>query len=861
MLKDWPVHPTPALNLHRLWAEGGVSHGRASGEGENANFLAEPLLASGMTPAASAMLRDISLLRSSFPRWVSESCTGCGACWMVCPDSALPGLVTGISELMETALGLVEKQGLPIQHLPRALRTLEKKLREHLASRTGGESVPEQVAAAAADTLTESPLAGDGRAALEQELEAFMNALGEFPLAVTEAYYSDPEKVTPGNGGLLSVTLDPSKCKGCLACIASCPEEALLPEPQDDRVLVSQIRHWEFQQALPTTHPRFIRTEPDPSSPEGFPGLESLLLDKRAYQSLTGGDDAQPGATERTVLHLFTALVEGLMKPRVAALLTRLEELIAGLDRHIRLHLAVDVEDPQAVRAAMGALKDRDFTLSQLSEQMDPERRPLDTDWLERVTGLLSGLKELKTLYTRQSTMEGRASLGMVQTTTEAEAWGSTYPYNPFPFPWTGWSGGGAGIATSVTGMAAGIFDGHMARMAGAFKIIRGSELELEGKYNPEVHDSYFTYFGWRDFTEEEFALCPPVVIAGGDRTLPGGVWQGVSALLRAGRPLKVLNLDSQAYRSLLAPGSGERTEGGTLGMNTEGASSGAPMTGGPLITAPPMTGQGNGAVYIAQCSLGNLPHLMESLKDGLMADRPALFNVYRSRLAENGSAAHQAVEQARLALESRAHPLFRFDPDAAGAFHECLSLDGNPEPGIHWPDTTLQYLDGEGNPQSLTVPLTFAHYALAVPGLEHHFSPAPDDDPGASGPSLTPLEEFLELDAEEREETRPCIQTADARGRLLRLVVSPGMAQTCEERQRHWEALRSLTRHDIVPVDEEAISEQARMEMVERVAHSLFELAQGGDGLSSQLVRLSRVEDTRMEDTRVETEGSESNA
>ncbi|MEE8436616.1 MAG: 2-oxoacid:acceptor oxidoreductase family protein, partial [bacterium] len=83
LLKDWPVHPTPALNLHRLWAEGGVAHGRAVGEGENASLLAEPLLASGVTPAASALLRDVSVLRSSFPRWVPESCTGCGACWMV----------------------------------------------------------------------------------------------------------------------------------------------------------------------------------------------------------------------------------------------------------------------------------------------------------------------------------------------------------------------------------------------------------------------------------------------------------------------------------------------------------------------------------------------------------------------------------------------------------------------------------------------------------------------------------------------------------------------------------------------------------------------------------------------------------
>ena len=65
--------------------------------------------------------------------------------------------------------------------------------------------------------------------------------------------------------------------------------------------------------------------------------------------------------------------------------------------------------------------------------------------------------------------------------------------------------------------MAMGVFEGHMTKMADGFKAIRMAELELSGGYDPVEHGAELTQFDWRQFSDEEWNLCPPVVALGGD--------------------------------------------------------------------------------------------------------------------------------------------------------------------------------------------------------------------------------------------------------------------------------------------------------------------------------------------------------
>ena len=55
---------------------------------------------------------------------------------------------------------------------------------------------------------------------------------------------------------------------------------------------------------------------------------------------------------------------------------------------------------------------------------------------------------------------------------------------------------------------------------------------------------------------------------------------------------------------------------------------------------------------------------MIEGFIEGLMARRPALFNLYTSCQPEHGIGDDMGERQAKLAVESRAYPLFKYNPD-----------------------------------------------------------------------------------------------------------------------------------------------------------------------------------------------------
>jgi pyruvate-ferredoxin/flavodoxin oxidoreductase len=237
------------------------------------------------------------------------------------------------------------------------------------------------------------------------------------------------------------------------------------------------------------------------------------------------------------------------------------------------------------------------------------------------------------------------------------------------------------------------------------------------------------------------------------------------------------------------------------------------------------------------QGSLANIPALLEGFMAGLSTRRPALFSAFCSSLPGDGSADDLAVHQSRLALESRAHPSLRFDPDRGDTPEVCLDLEGNPAPDEAWVTHSLAYLDENGESQTMDVPMTFADFAVTVPALQRHFQVAPPEE---WSDAMAPVAEYLDLDADEREESQPFIWATDYEGRLQRLRVSRAIVEACEERRSYWRLLRALTRKDIVPVDEEAIAERARTEVVEKVWQNLLELAQSGEPFPAALTQLA---------------------
>jgi hypothetical protein len=119
---------------------------------------------------------------------------------------------------------------------------------------------------------------------------------------------------------------------------------------------------------------------------------------------------------------------------------------------------------------------------------------------------------------------------------------GSTYPFNPYPFPWVNH------LFQDAPSIAIGIFEGHMRKMADAFVEVRRAEKLLAGEYDEADGRAFFEAFDWKQFTDEEFHLCPPVLTIGGDGAMLDIGFQNLSRLLASGKPIRVMVLDTQVY-------------------------------------------------------------------------------------------------------------------------------------------------------------------------------------------------------------------------------------------------------------------------------------------------------------------------
>jgi pyruvate-ferredoxin/flavodoxin oxidoreductase len=824
MVKRLPQGKAPMTDIHRFWEQTGNFYARGMGN----DNLADPFIGLGIMPAASALFRDMTGIRFEHPQWIAENCTACGNCYTVCPDTAIPGLVNEVGQVMDTVVGRLKKKGHGLQHLPRAVRQLERNLRGSFNEAAETDSVALMLDEAIGTTLRGSDLAEQEKSVLKEEFDLFREELNGFQFALSRPYYTLPEKKEAGAGGLLSITVDPYTCKGCMECVAVCDDDALRPVTQTGDSVKQLREQWDLWSDLPNTPQKYIRVD---DLEQGIGALETILLDKDAYLNLTSGDGACLGCSEKTVVHLFTATMEALMQPRVKKHVAYLEDLVSRLEIHIQMQLVreVDVDDTDAMAEILASTKGEELTLSDISRRMESLRgsQPIDPDWLRRVTGLVAALKDLNYRYSEGVTGRGRSNMGMVNATGCTSVWGSTYPFNPYPFPWANH------LFQDTASMAMGIFEGHMAKMAEGFKAIRQAELELAGQYKPAEHEEFFTYFNWEDFTDDEFLLCPPVVAVGGDGAMYDIGFQNLSRALMSGKPIKVLVVDTQVYSNT----GGQACTSGFMGQVSDMAQFGKAVQGKHEIRKEiGLIGMAHRTTYVMQSTIAHANHMIEGFIQGLTARRPALFNLYTSCQPEHGIGDDMGHHQAKLAVESRAYPLFRYDPDQGVTPQECFDLDGNPAIHDDWPVYNLTYQEG-GREKSMEIPMTFADFAMTEARFRKHFRMAPPD---TWHEDMVPLAEFMALEQGEREGKYPFIWSVDKRQHLTRLLVDAIMVKSSEERRDFWVMLKAIA--GVVPEETVSADEreaQVRRDVVGRIASGLMKLATGDADLAAGAAQL----------------------
>ena len=366
-----------------------------------------------------------------------------------------------------------------------------------------------------------------------------------------------------------------------------------------------------------------------------------------------------------------------------------------------------------------------------------------------------------------------------------------------------------------------------MAKMAEGFRTIRIAEDLLKGDFSPGAAEEKYRYFDWQDFSDEEFHLCPPVVAIGGDGAMYDIGFQNLSRAMMSGKPIKVVVVDTQVYSNT----GGQACTSGFFGQISDMAQFGKAIKGKEEARKEiGLIAMAHRTTYFMQSTIANANHMIEGFVQGLMSRRPALFNLYTSCQPEHGIGDDMGHHQARLAVESRAYPLFRYDPDRGNTVAECLDLDGNPALNLDWPVAKIDYVE-RGKQKQMEIPTTFVDFAVTETRFRKHFRKVPRD---AWNEDMMLVSDYLDLDEDDREGKVPYVWALDAKQELSRLLVAEPMVRSAAERRDFWVMLKDLAQSEEgTAVSEDAqLESRIRQEVVQKIASGLMGLVSGNQAL-----------------------------
>jgi len=747
--------------------------------------IADPFTAISAIPAATSSMRNMSAVRFNVPAFEPEKCTGCAKCWTQCPDSAIPGVVNTVEEVLETAVATVSTSENPMTRFSQIIKHLGKESRKIISSGTFKNYA--SVLAQAYETVAgKSNWDVERRTEVDEQYNRVYAALADFPLAKTAPFFDLPEGKKKGSGGLLSITVNPETCKGCDICVAVCADGALTSVRQTDDLQETLESNWNLWNLLPETDDQYIKIS---SLDDGIGVMSSLLLKQSNYMSMVGGDGACMGCGEKTTVHLLLSTVNAFMSPRVKEQIKNLEGLIKDLNEKAQDILISGTD------------------LSDVPEDSSELLVTLDADKKERVLLIRKTIEELKDLkwrYEEGPSGRGRANLGFTNSTGCSSVWGSSYPYNPYPFPWVNH------LFQDAPSVAVGIFEGHMRKMADGFVSVRRADNLLADSYDAEVDEKFFADFDWEQFTDEEFKLCPPLFAVGGDGAMMDIGFQNLSRVMASNKPIRVIVVDTQVYSNT----GGQACTSGFTGQVSDMAEYGMDQHGKEETRKElALIAMAHRGVFVMQSSQATPAHLIQNVLKGLQARRPALFILNTPCPPEWGLADFGAPDAATLALESRAVPNIVFDPDAGTTFSERIDLEGNPSPLDTWTTYDLAYVDDDGAEQKMTLPVTTADWAMGEARFRHYFKKSNGED------ELVAFHEYLEQDEDDREDATPFIYTVDAERHLSKVSVSPEIVILAEERLQHWAQLKEMAGIDVSENMRDSVTEGLTDELDTKLA------------------------------------------
>ena len=267
--------------------------------------------------------------------------------------------------------------------------------------------------------------------------------------------------------------------------------------------------------------------------------------------------------------------------------------------------------------------------------------------------------------------VHGAENIGIVASTGCNTVYGSTYPYNPYIVPWSN-----------------SLFENGPAYAMG-----------IRARWDQR---------GWTN---------KKLWVIGGDGAMYDIGFQSLSRMLASGMDIKVLVLDTQVYsntggQASTATFAGQEAKMAAFGADWHGKRERRKELAQICLMHP--------EVFVAQTTAAQINHFYKAVIAANEYPGPAVINVYTTCQPEHGVPDCNSTRQAKLAVETRAFPIFIYDPRKGEKIRERLSLVGNPAQKEDW------WMPPQGDR-----PLTFVDFARSEGRFAKQFDK--DGNPSSS--------------------------------------------------------------------------------------------------------------------------------
>lgn len=322
------------------------------------------------------------------------------------------------------------------------------------------------------------------------------------------------------------------------------------------------------------------------------------------------------------------------------------------------------------------------------------------------------------------------------------------------------------GFAFGSCGEALETFRARMPRLIELARAMAVAELEVDGQYREARHDVLFEQFGANGLDPQDLARYPDYLVVTNAAALQASEQSPLMEILASGLPIKVLlQID-------------DILEEAPLGNLTAG------MLGRQIASMA----MGLGEVYVLQAGASHLVQLREQVLRGLAYEGPALFSIFTGAA---GSASRLPPYLASAAaVESRAFPIFVYDPSAGPDWASRFSLAGNPQVDLDWPLQPFTYEDAQHQRATEDVAFTMVDFVASDRRYARHLARVPREEWHAD---LVHVDAALAGERRAVPDTVPAVLMVDRHDRLHRVIADERLLREARRCREMWHSLQEL--------------------------------------------------------------------